>query len=325
MSAAMLALAALMLTRGAPNVTLEQAWAAVFSAPDVEERLVFLIRDLRVPRVLLAVVCGGALGMAGTLMQDALRNPLADPGLLGVSQAASFFVALGAMYPEVTPPLPRPVLCLIAGTAAGATVVLLAGSVRDPVRVVLTGAVLAALITTLTTVLVLLTPAARAGGFGAFVRYVTGSVSAAEWSLLQMALPWLVIGIPAALLCGRVLNLLQLGDEMAASVGLNPMRTRLMVMAVAMVLVSPVIAAIGPVAFVALFAPHVARGVLRSSDARIVVLMACVVGMTLLLAADTVGRLLFFPLEIPAGVWTVAAVGPAAIVVAGRLGHRGVA
>lgn len=314
-------LALLNIVRGAPNVDLGGIWQTL-TAPASDDRTAFLIRELRVPRVLLGVVCGVALGMVGVLLQDSLRNPLADPDLLGIAQGASFALAVSTIFPEIMPDIARPVVCLTAGLLAGGIVVAFSGTIRDPVRVVLAGVVCSAFFATLTTIVLLLAPYSRTGGLASYFRYVTGSVSAAQWSQLGMVAPWLTVGIPAALLSGRALNLLQLGDDLATGAGLNPFRARLMLILVAMVLVSPVIAAIGPIAFVALFAPHIARGVLASNDARQVLVVSALSGAVLLLAADTAGRLLFFPAEIPAGIWTVAMVGPAAIAVVGRMAGR---
>ena len=309
--------------RGEPNVNVAEVWRAIVDPQPVAQNPAhFLIRELRIPRVLLGIVCGLALGLVGVLLQDSMRNPLADPGLLGIAQGASFAMALYAIYPEIMPNLPRPLICLIAGLLAGLAVISFSGTIRDPVRVILAGAVLSGFFGVLTTAVLLLAPYERTGGFGAYYRFVTGSVSAAEWGYLRMVAPWLVIGVPAALLSGRALNLLQLGDELATSAGLNPFRTRIILILIAMILVSPVIAAIGPVAFIALFAPHIARGFLMSSDARQTLVVSALCGAALLLAADTIGRLLFFPAEIPAGIWTVAMVGPAAIFVVGRLVRR---
>lgn len=306
--------------RGEPNVGLGELWRAVVDPLPVEQTPAdFLIRELRLPRVLLAVSCGLALGMVGVLLQDSLRNPLADPGLLGIAQGASFAMALATIYPEIVPPMPRPLLCLIAGILAGFAVIAFSGTIRDPVRVILSGAVLSGFFGVMTTAVILLAPYERTGSFGAYYRYVTGSVSAAEWEYVRMVAPWLAVGIPAALLSGRALNLLQLGDELATGAGLNPFRTRILLILIAMVLVAPVIAAIGPISFIALFAPHIARGFLVSSDARRTLIVSALCGAALLLAADTAGRLLFFPAEIPAGIWTVAMVGPAAVAVVGRV------
>ena len=316
-------LSVLNFVRGSPNVDVPEVWRAITAPVLVEgDPTHFLIRELRIPRVILAVICGLALGMAGVLLQDSLRNPLADPGLLGISQGASLVMVLAALYPGVLPNMARPILCLIAGALTGVAVVAFSGSIRNPVRVVLSGAVLTGFLATATTALLLLAPQERTGGLGAYFRYVTGSVSAAEWSQVRLMVPWVLVGIPAALLSGRALNLLQLGDELATGAGLNPFRARIVLTFVALVLIAPVVATIGPISFIALFAPHIARGFLATSDARQTLIISALCGGTLLLAADTVGRLLLFPAEIPAGIWTVAMVGPAAFAVIGRISRQ---
>ena len=318
-----IALGLLNFVRGEPNVDLSEVWRAIFDPQPVEANQAhFLIRELRIPRVLLGVICGAALGLVGVLLQDSLRNPLADPGLLGIAQGSSLAMAILTIYPELMPALPRPLVCLVAGVIAGLAVLAFSGTIRDPIRVILSGAILSGFFGVITTAILLLAPYERTGGLSAYYRFVTGSVSAAEWQYLRMVAPWLLVGIPAALLSGRALNLLQLGDELATGAGLNPFRTRIILIFIALVLVSPTIAAIGPIAFVALFAPHIARGFLVSSVSRQTLIVSALCGAALLLAADTVGRLLFFPAEIPAGIWTVAMVGPAAVVVVGRMVRR---
>lgn len=309
--------------RGEPNVDLSEVWRAIVNPQPVEvNQAHFLIRELRIPRVLLALLCGMALGLVGVLLQDSLRNPLADPGLLGIAQGASMAMAIFAIYPELLPALPRAVVCLIAGTVSGLIVIFFSGTIRDPVRVILSGAIMSGFFGIVTTAVLLLAPYQRTAGMNSYYRFVTGSVSAAEWQYVNMILPWLIIGVPAALLSGRALNLLQLGDELATGAGLNPFRTRITLIIIAMLLISPVIAAIGPISFIALFAPHIARGVLISSDSRQTLIVSALFGAALLLAADTMGRLLLFPAEIPAGIWTVIMVGPIAIFVVGRLARR---
>lgn len=318
-----IALSLLNFVRGEPNVDLAEVWRAIVDPQPVEVNSAhFLIRELRIPRVLLAILCGAALGLVGILLQDSLRNPLADPGLLGIAQGASLAMAIFAIYPEFLPAIPRATVCLIAGILSGLAVVFFSGTIRDPVRVILSGAIISGFFGVMTTAILLLAPYQRTGGLTAYYRFVTGSVSAAEWTYVYMVLPWLAIGVPAALLSGRALNLLQLGDELATGAGLNPFRTRIILIVIAMILIAPVIAAIGPISFIALFAPHIARGFLVTSDSRQTLIVSAMFGAALLLAADTVGRLLFFPAEIPAGIWTVAMVGPVAIFVVGRMVHR---
>ncbi|WP_416150152.1 FecCD family ABC transporter permease [Salipaludibacillus sp. HK11] len=305
------------LTRGAPNVPLLDLWNALF-ATDSENTAHFLINELRLPRMLLVICCGGALGIAGVLLQDSLRNPLADPGLLGVSQGASFIVAFSFIYPELMPNIPLPILCLISGSLAGIAVLLLSGMNRSSIRVIICGAIVSSFIGTFTTALVLLAPPDKSVGLAGYFRFVIGSASGSSWNDLIMLAPWLIVGLSLAFLSGRALNLLQLGDDHATGMGLNPFRIRMFLLLIAMILISPVIATIGPVSFIALFAPHIARGMLRSSDSRKILLLSFLFGVVLLTIADTIGRLLFFPAEVPAGVWTILIIGPCAIAVVGR-------
>lgn len=157
--AAILVLGAYNAVRGEPNVNLGEVWRAIVDPQPVAQNPAhFLIRELRIPRVLLGIVCGLALGLVGVLLQDSMRNPLADPGLLGIAQGASFAMALYAVYPEIMPNLPRPLICLIAGLLAGLAVISFSGTIRDPVRVILSGAVLSGFFGVLTTAVLLLAP-----------------------------------------------------------------------------------------------------------------------------------------------------------------------
>ncbi|MEM9654187.1 MAG: iron ABC transporter permease [Actinomycetota bacterium] len=312
------------LTQGEPDSPISAVIESLFRTVPVEGDIQsLLIRDVRLPRVLMALMAGSALGLAGVLLQDSLRNPLADPTLLGVAQGAGFIVALSVLYPEVVPSMPLPVLTLIGGTLAGGIVLYISRNAKNPVRVVLAGAMLSVLFATLSTVVIQIAPRNRGIGIIAYFRFVIGNFTEVRWEDLRMVLPWFVIAVPVTLLTARVVNLLQLGDEAASGLGLDPGRARLGLMLLAMFLVTPYVAAIGPIGFVALFAPHVARSLLASTDARRVMVAAGLIGALVLLIADSAGRLLFFPTEMPAGVFTWIIVGPLALVLVGRLGKRG--
>lgn len=311
------------LSRGEPNATWGEVWSAVWGTGPADGVLIeVLVREVRFPRLIIAVMAGCALGMAGVALQDSLRNPLADPYLLGVAQGAGFFVALQAIYPALVPPLPLTVLCLLGGSLSAVAVLVLSRNARDPVRVVLAGAMVTLFLGTLATVVILLAPQSAAAGLFGYFRFVIGSLAAVQWNDVGTVLPWFVAGVPMVVGSARMLNLLQLGDETAAALGLNPARARLWLIAVSMVLVTPFVAVIGPIGFVALFAPHMSRTLLASSDARLLLPVAGLVGATLLVAADAAGRLVFFPIETPAGIFTWVVVGPVAMVLVGRLGRR---
>ena len=238
----------------------------------------FLVRDVRLPRLVLALACGAALGLAGTLLQYALRNPIADPSLLGVSQAASFVVALTVLFPTALPSAAVPFACLAAGILASVVLVVLARSIRNPVRLILVGVVLASLGATLTSATIILLPLARNIGLNQFFSYTAGSISSGSWQRVQLLAPWLAVGIPAALVSGRALNLLQLGDDVAIGRGMRVNRARLLLLGCAAILVSPVVAVVGPLSFVALLAPHLARTVVGTSNAHVVLPASAAIG-----------------------------------------------
>lgn len=304
-------IAAWFLMSGEPAVGLSRVWTAVFD-PVADDTANLVIRDLRLPRLFLVLACGLALGLAGVILQDTLRNPIADPGLLGIGPAANWMVALSLLFPILGGAL-LPFLCLAAGVAVGAILVLVARSIRDPIRLALIGAVISMLCATLTAATLLVLPTNRATGLGQFFSFTVGSASTATWSRLSLVVPWLIVAVPLALLSGRALNLLQLGDDVAIGRGMKVTRARTLLLLCAALLVAPSVAAVGPVSFIALISPHVARAVLRTSNAHLVLPAAGVIGAAVLLLADAAGRLLFFPLEVPMGIWTIVVIGPAAI------------
>jgi len=308
-------LAAWNLTHGIPELSLAGAWRALTG--DGMDAASFVVRELRAPRIVAALLCGAALGVAGVILQDALRNPIADPSLLGISQSVALVDVLLVMFPGFLPDFAHPVLFLLAGLATGALLVLTARSVRDPVRLILIGFMLSLFYATLTDVITLIGPVKAGDELSAFFRFQIGSLSGATWSTLGSVWPWLVVALPVALLCGRSLNLLQLGDDVAAGLGMNVARARLVLLFVAVLLVAPAVSVSGPIEFVALISPHVCRALLATSNAYVVLPAAAAVGALTVLAADTLGRLLFFPLEVPAGLWTVVVIGPVAVWLAG--------
>ncbi len=299
----------------------DQVFAASFLVHlfelDSPDTAVFLLNEVRLPRVLLALLAGSALGVAGVLLQDSLQNPLADPGLLGIAQGASFIMAVALIHPGVLPDWPLPILCLIAGFIAGALVIFSCGKYTTPIRMILAGAICSGFLGVASSALVLLAPV-NGNGLAELMRFTTGTLSGSYWDSFNSTLPWILVAGILALLCGRTLNLLSLGDEIASSNGLNPKKARLLLLFVAMLLLSPVFASVGPISFVALFAPHIARSLLVSSNAYPVLIISGLLGAALLLAADLLGRLLLFPMELPAGLWTIVIIGPLALALVGQ-------
>jgi len=190
---------------------------------------------------------------------------------------------------------------------------------RDPVRMILTGAALAAFFSAMITVVVAIGEPQDIQNLYAFL---VGSLTGRDWGDVWLVLPWLSVGLVVAMLFGRVLNLLQLGDDIAEGLGLRVFRTRALVLAVAIFLTASVVAVCGPIGFVALIVPHMVRGLLRSSDTRQVLPVSAVLGAVVLSGSDLVAREVFKPTELPVGVVTVVIGAPVALYLLRRLVGR---
>ena len=153
---------------------------------------------------------------------------------------------------------------------------------------------------------------------GLLYLYLLGSLANRTWDYVNQVWPWAVVCIPVALIMARPLNLLQLGDEVAEGLGLRVVRWRLFIMAVSAAMVAAVVAVSGPIAYVSLAAPHMARRVLRTTDARQVLPVAMLIGSVLLVGADLLAKNLFSPIELPVGIWTTVIGGPLLLVLLRR-------
>lgn len=274
-----------------------------------------VVWTLRVPRFLLGALAGAALALAGAMLQDALGNPLAEPGLLGVSSGASLVVAVVLVFDIAVPFGALPLFALAGGVGAGAVILLATRLTRDPVRMLLIGAALSAFLGALITVCVVL---AKPTEVQLLYTFMVGSLTGRGWDALGLAGPWLALGIPLALLLARPLNLLQLGDELAEGLGLPVFRTRTLILLLSAALVAAVVAVCGPVGFIALLAPHMARRLLGTPDARQVLPIAALLGAVLLSGADLLARELLKPAELPVGLVTIAVGSPVALVILRR-------
>lgn len=262
-----------------------------------------IVRDVRLPRTLLAAAVGAALGVAGALLQGALANPLAAPDVIGVTAGAAFgAVAVLLAAPDASPLLPA--AALGGGLAAAALVFALAwpGARGDAtLRIVLAGIAVAALFTAATTALMVW----RSDRVASAVVWLAGGFVGRGWGHLEMAAPYLAIGGLAALLLARPLDLLALGDDLSASLGGRPVRTRLAATAAAALLAAAAAAVAGLLGFLGLVVPHAAR-LLGGPGHRYLVVASALLGAALLVAADTVARIAIAPSELPVGVLTVA-------------------
>ncbi|MEV7031867.1 iron chelate uptake ABC transporter family permease subunit [Streptomyces sp. NPDC093272] len=275
-----------------------------------------VVLDLRLPRTLLAVAVGAALGLAGVLMQALTRNPLADPGLLGVNMGASAAVVAAIALWRSTDPTFFVWFAFLGAGAAAALVHLLASRGRGgpgPVRLALAGTAVSAVLGALISVVTLLRPDV----FDQFRFWGVGSVAGLPLSLLDDVLPFLAAGALLALCLAGPLNALALGDDTARSLGTRVRRTRVLGMLAVTLLCGAATAAVGPIAFIGLAVPHLARTV-TGPDHRWLLPYAMVLGAVLLLCSDILGRVVARPGEVQAGIVTAFAGAPVFIALVRR-------
>lgn len=275
-----------------------------------------VIWEVRLPRFLLGALAGASLAVAGTMLQDALKNELAEPGLLGVSTGASLVVAVVVIFNIAVPFGTLPFFALFGGLLVGGIILFVTRLTRDPVRMILIGAALSALFGSLITAVIVL---GNPDEIRALYSYLVGSLIGRDWDDVHTVLPWVGIALPIALLLGRPLNLLQLGDDVAEGLGLPVFRTRTFVFIVAIVLQAAIVATCGPIGFIALVAPHMVRAILQTSDARQVLPISALAGALLLTSADLLAREIFSPAELPVGLLTIAIGSPIALLLLRRL------
>ncbi|MET0143526.1 MAG: iron ABC transporter permease [Ilumatobacteraceae bacterium] len=265
----------------------------------------------RVPRTVLALLIGAALSMAGTTMQAVTRNPLAEPGILGVSAGASLAVAMGIVFLGLSDPYEYIVVAVL-GAAIASLLVYSVGSLgrggATPLKLALAGAAMAAAFTSLLSAILL----PRVDLISTFLFWQVGGVGGATWDRIAAVAPFLAIG---ALICfanAKGMNTLALGDDLAAGLGANVGRVRLVSAIGAIVLCGAATAIAGPIAFVGLVVPHVFR-LLIGSDHHWLLPFAALGGAALLVAADVLGRVIARPEEIEVGIITAVIGAPVLI------------
>jgi iron complex transport system permease protein len=312
----------LSLSFGARQVPLDQVFQAL-SGHQVDRIVHDVVWSVRVPRTLLGLLTGAALGLSGALMQALTRNPLADPGLLGVSAGAAFAVVfaiavlgIGSLYGFVW-------FAFAGALAVSVAVYVLGGLGRDgltPVKLALAGIAVTFLLSSVTSAIVLTNPES----LNRYRFWSAGSLAGQGGQLLAQLLPFVAAGALLALAAAPALNSLALGEDVARGLGRRVGLVRLQGAAAVMLLTGAAVAAIGPVVFVGLVVPHLARLVAKGggaeSDHRVLLPLSAVLAPCLLLAADVAGRLINPPIEVQAGIIVAFIGGPFFVVLARR--HR---
>jgi iron complex transport system permease protein len=273
----------------------------------------------RIPRTLLGLLCGAALSVAGVVVQGLTRNPLGDPGLLGVNVGAAATLVTGIAFFSAGSGQERVWLALPGALVATALVFAL-GSGRSssgPVRLVLAGAVVTAVVGAYIQAISLSFPEV----FADYRFWVVGSLAGRDASLVGQVLPILVAGFVLSALLPSSLNALALGDDTATALGAKIGRTRIIGGLAAALLCAGSTAAVGPIAFVGLAVPHIVRS-FTGADHRWLMPFAALLGPALLLVADVLGRVVAAPAEIEVGVITAFLGAPVLLLAVRRMRGR---
>ena len=264
-----------------------------------------IVMSLRVPRAILAIIVGACLSVAGALLQAVMKNPLADPGSIGVSAGASTAaITVLLLFPNLTFSVP-----LFAFVGAGFACLLIYVMAWkdgvDPVRIILSGVAINSVL----------------GGYNAFLQlqnsdnlqgvltFMNGSLSGGMWQDVQIMGLYAAFGLLASFACIKNANALQLGDEMAKNLGVRVNLSRIILSAVSAFLAAATVSQVGMIGFVGLVAPHIAR-MLVGSDYKVLIPTSLLTGSLMVLLADTVGRSIWPGTEIPAGVMMSVFGGP---------------
>ncbi|SOD87592.1 iron ABC transporter permease [Streptomyces sp. Ag109_G2-15] len=304
LSVAILVLVALAsIAIGAKALTPDQVWHGLFHGTGTYGDVVV---DERLARTVLGLLAGAALGLSGAVLQALTRNPLADPGLLGINAGASAAVVTALTYFGVTS-LSGYVWFAFGGAAAvGALVWFLGGSRgATPVRLALAGTAISAALYGYLQAVMIMDDAA----LGKMRFWTVGSLASATDSTIVQVLPFLAAGTLLALALARPLNAVAMGDDTARALGANLTRTRALAMLAATVLCGAATAACGPIVFVGLMVPHVVRS-FTGPDLRWILPYATVLSPVLLLGADVIGRVVARPSELQVGIVTAIIGGP---------------
>ncbi|CAM3475298.1 FecCD family ABC transporter permease [Cytobacillus oceanisediminis] len=275
------------------------------------ERLV--IQSFRLPRIIVALMVGIALAVAGGILQGMIRNPLASPDIIGITGGASVaVVGFLALFSDENNALTVSINWMPLAAFAGAAIVaflvyfLAYKDGVSPIRLVLIGIGIASLMKALTTLMMVFGPIYQASQANI---WITGTVYGSNWGNVAILVPWTLILLIVAFILARNVNIQELGDDIATGVGSTVQKYRFLLLMVSTALIGGAVAFAGGIGFVGLMAPHMARRLVGSAFGALLPASALIGGI-LVMAADLIGRTLFSPLEIPAGVFTASIGAP---------------
>lgn len=299
---------------GAKSIPPSELWDAFLGRANPEATMIL---SLRLPRTIMAILIGLGLGLAGALMQALTRNPIADPGLLGVNAGAALAIVLGIAVGGLHSPYATVVMAFAGAMAAALGVQFLGSrSGATPLQLTLAGIALSSVLGGITSAVLFRDPELfrRTLGWGA------GSLVITDTTILYTVAPVLLLGAFIAIIVARSLDSVVLGDDMAKAMGVNLGRTRLLTLIALTALSGAATAAAGPIAFIGLMVPHAVR-YLTGPNIRLLLLGSALSGPVLLIAADIIARVVLREGELPVGLVTSAMGAPILIILARRGGR----
>jgi iron complex transport system permease protein len=303
--AANLAVFAITVSTGEFVVPLIDVWKTIFGIGGTEYD--FVVNKLRFPRALVAFLAGGSLALSGAILQGITRNPLTSPGIIGINAGAGLMAVTVIIALPAVPIAVLPFVAFGGALLAAALAYVLAWRRGlSPMRLLLVGVGISAAGNAYITFLL---TTRQINNVKQALLWMTGSAYGRGWEHFWPLLPWLVLLFPAALMLGRKLDVLQLGDALAIGLGARVERIRFLLLLISVSLAASAVAMAGTIGFVGLMGPHIARQLVGGSS-RMLLTASMLVGGLLVLLADLIGRVLFPPIEIPCGIITAAVGAP---------------
>ena len=280
---------------GTYTLSFEEIWAAF--QPD--DKNYFTLMEYRLPRAVLAILLGGALAISGVLVQSVVRNPLASPDILGINNAAGLVAVSVLMFLPNLAFYWMPIFAFLGGVLSFVILWVVCGFNFRPIKMAIIGVALSALWAAISHYLMLTNPVE----INTAMLWLTGSLWGRSWSYLNVVLPWLVVLLPLPFIFCRDLDTLGLGENKASTLGVTVNKVQISVLVLAVALSTTAVAICGPIAFLGLVAPHLARRLVGGRH-RTLLPAALIIGALLLQLSDILARVIDPPTELPAGIMT---------------------
>ena len=280
---------------GTYTLSFEEIWAAF--QPD--DKNYFTLMEYRLPRAVLAILLGGALAISGVLVQSVVRNPLASPDILGINNAAVLVAVSVLMFFPNLAFYWMPIFAFLGGVLSFVILWIVCGFNFRPIKMAIIGVALSALWAAISHYLMLTNPVE----INTAMLWLTGSLWGRSWSYLNVVLPWLIVLLPLPFIFCRDLDTLGLGENKASTLGVTVNKVQISVLVLAVALSTTAVAICGPIAFLGLVAPHLARRLVGGRH-RTLLPAALIIGALLLQLSDILARVIDPPTELPAGILT---------------------